>query len=123
MDRFHRYYALHGVLAARRLPVSRRELESKLECSRLLADTFAPLKRKIEKILAADHFGAGELPGRVRILRMGGRGPGGTARGGGGRTRQGGEPVSLTDSPFEPAPLVKRGGESVEERWKPRSTG
>lgn len=138
MDRFHRYYALHGVLAARRLPVSRRELESKLECSRatvkrlvedlrgygvpirydrrrngyfldrsqayelpgiwfnaselyallaaqhlletaepgLLADTLAPLKRKIGQILAADHLGAGELPKRVRILRMGGRGPG-----------------------------------------------
>jgi predicted DNA-binding transcriptional regulator YafY len=138
MDRFHRYYALHGVLAARRLPVSRRELESKLECSRatvkrlvedlrgygvpiqyerrrngyfldrsqayelpgiwfnaselyallaaqhllesaepgLLADTLAPLKRKIGRILAADHLGAGELPKRVRILRMGGRGSG-----------------------------------------------
>jgi proteasome accessory factor C len=138
MDRFHRYYALHGVLAARRLPVSRRELESKLECSRatvkrlvedlrgygvpiqyerrrngyfldrsqayelpgiwfnaselyallaaqhllesaepgLLADTLAPLKRKIGRILAADHLGAGELPKRVRIVRMGGRGSG-----------------------------------------------
>jgi len=138
MDRFHRYYALHGVLAARHLPVSRRELESKLECSRatvkrlvedlrgygvpigydrrrngyfldrsqayelpgiwfnaselyallaaqhllesaepgLLADTLAPLKRKIGQILAADHLGAGELPKRVRILRMGGRGAG-----------------------------------------------
>lgn len=138
MDRFHRYYALHAVLTARRLPVSRRELESKLECSRatvkrlvedlrgygipiqydrqrngyyldrnqayelpgiwftaselyallaaqqllesaepgLLADTLAPLKRKIEQILAGDQLGAGELPKRVRILRMGGRGPG-----------------------------------------------
>ena len=138
MDRFHRYYALHGVLAARRQPVSRRELESKLECSRatvkrlveglrgygvpirydrqrngylldrdqayelpgiwfnaselyallaaqqllasaepgLLAETLAPLKRKIGKILAADHLGAGELAKRVRILRMAGRGPG-----------------------------------------------
>jgi len=138
VDRFHRYYALHAVLAARRLPVSRRQLELKLECSRatvkrlvddlrgygipirydrerngyfldgsqayelpgiwfnaselyalltaqhllesaepgLLADTLAPLKRKIEQILAADHLGAGELSKRVRILRMGGRGPG-----------------------------------------------
>lgn len=138
MDRFHRYYALHTVLAARRLPVSRRNLELKLECSRatvkrlvddlrgygipirydrqrngyfldrsqtyelpgiwfnaselyallaaqqllenaepgLLGDMLAPLKRKIEQILAADHLGAGELSKRVRILRMGGRGPG-----------------------------------------------
>ena len=138
MDRFHRYYALHAALTARRLPVSRRQLELKLECSRatvkrlvedlrgygvpirydrrrngyfldrsqayelpgiwfnaselyallaaqqllesaepgLLADTLAPLKRKIGEILEADHLGAGELPRRVRILRMGGRGPG-----------------------------------------------
>jgi len=138
VDRFHRYYALHGVLTARRQPVSRRELELKLECSRatvkrlvedlrgyqipirydrarngyfldrsqayelpgiwfnaselyallaaqqllertepgLLAETLAPLKRKIEQILAADHLGAGELAKRVRILRMAGRGPG-----------------------------------------------
>jgi proteasome accessory factor C len=138
VDRFHRYYALHAVLTARRLPVSRRQLELKLECSRatvkrlledlrgygvpigydrrrngyfldrsqayelpgiwfnaselyallaaqqllenaepgLLADTLVPLKRKIGQILAAEHLGAGELPRRVRILRMGGRGPG-----------------------------------------------
>jgi predicted DNA-binding transcriptional regulator YafY len=138
MDLFHRYFTLHQVLSARRLPVSRRELETRLECSRatvkrlieglrgydipicydrqrngylldrslayelpgiwfnaselyallaaqqllekaepgLLAETLAPLKRKIEKILAADHLGAGELAKRVRILRMAGRGPG-----------------------------------------------
>jgi biotin operon repressor len=124
------------VLSARHLPLSRRELELKLECSRatvkrliedlrgygipirydrprngyvldrsqtyelpgiwfnaselyallaaqhllenaepgLLGDMLAPLKRKIEQILAADHLGAGELSKRVRILRMGGRG-------------------------------------------------
>ena len=42
MDLFHRYFKLHQVLSARRLPVSRRELEDKLECSR------ATVKRLIE---------------------------------------------------------------------------
>ena len=42
MDLFHRYYKLHQVLSARRLPVSRRELENKLECSR------ATVKRLVE---------------------------------------------------------------------------
>jgi len=44
VDRFHRYYALHRVLAGRRVPVSRRELESKLECSR------ATVKRLVEDL-------------------------------------------------------------------------
>lgn len=42
MDLFHRYFKLHQVLCAHRLPVSRRELEDKLECSR------ATVKRLIE---------------------------------------------------------------------------
>lgn len=42
----------------------------------LLAETLTPLKAKIEQILAAEHLGAGELPARVRILRMAGRNPG-----------------------------------------------
>ena len=44
MDRFHRYYALHAVLTARSLPVSRRQLELKLECSR------ATVKRLVEDL-------------------------------------------------------------------------
>ena len=59
---------LHALLAAQQL-LERAE-------PGLLADTLAPLKRKIERILAAEHLGAGELAKRVRILRMAGRGPG-----------------------------------------------
>jgi proteasome accessory factor C len=138
VDRFHRYYYLHRILSARRLPVSRTALERELECSRasvkriieelrnigapieyvrerngyrytpgvafelpgiwfsptelealfiaehlleraepgLLADTLGPLRQKLQKILALEHLGRGELARRVRILRMGGRGSG-----------------------------------------------
>ncbi len=37
MDRFHRYYRLDALLQARRLPVTRREIERALECSRATA--------------------------------------------------------------------------------------
>jgi len=59
---------LHALLAAQQL----------LENAEpgLLAETLAPLKRKIESILAAEHLRAGDLARRVRILRMAGRGPG-----------------------------------------------
>lgn len=42
----------------------------------LLAETLAPLKQKLQKILAQEHLGRGELARRVRILRMAGRGAG-----------------------------------------------
>lgn len=42
----------------------------------LLAETLAPLKQKLQKILAQEHLGHGELARRVRILRIGGRGTG-----------------------------------------------
>jgi predicted DNA-binding transcriptional regulator YafY len=42
----------------------------------LLKETLAPLKAKLDGLLKLDHLGAGELPKRVRILRMAGRGPG-----------------------------------------------
>ncbi len=42
----------------------------------LLADTLGPLRQKLQKILALEHLGRGELARRVRILRMGGRGAG-----------------------------------------------
>ena len=42
----------------------------------LLAETLAPLRRKLQGILALEHLGRGELARRVRILRMAGRGPG-----------------------------------------------
>ncbi len=138
MERFHRYYRLHQLLSARRLPVSRAVIERELECSRatvnriiddlrgygapieylrdqngyrytpgvafelpgiwfnaselyallaaqkllsqaepgLLDETLAPLKRKIDRILQAEHLGGGEITQRVRILRMAGRGAG-----------------------------------------------
>ncbi len=34
LERFHRYYRLHHLLSARRLPVSRAAIERELECSR-----------------------------------------------------------------------------------------
>jgi len=138
MERFHRYYRLHHLFSARRLPVSRAAIERELECSRatvnriiddlrgygapieylreqngwryapgvafelpgtwfnaselyallatqkllaeaepgLLDETLAPLKRKIDRILQAEHLGGGEIARRVRILRMAGRGAG-----------------------------------------------
>lgn len=42
----------------------------------LLAETLAPLKQKLQKILVQEHLGRGELVRRVRILRMAGRGTG-----------------------------------------------
>lgn len=42
----------------------------------LLKDTLAPLRRKIDRTLALEQLGSGELPRRVRILRMAARGPG-----------------------------------------------
>lgn len=136
MERFHRYYRLHQVLAGARRPVTRQALETSLECSRatvvrvldglraygapieyvrehngwryasgsafelpglwfnpselyallaaqklllevepgLLSETLAPLRHKIDRILAAEHLGAGELPRRVRILSIARRG-------------------------------------------------
>ncbi len=43
----------------------------------LLDDTLAPLRRRIEQLLQAEHLGAGELVRRVKMLRMAGRGVGG----------------------------------------------
>lgn len=34
MDRFDRIYALHRLLAGRRVPISEKDLETALECSR-----------------------------------------------------------------------------------------
>ena len=42
----------------------------------LLKESLAPLKTKLDSLLKLDHLGAGELPKRVRILRIAGRGPG-----------------------------------------------
>jgi len=42
----------------------------------LLVETLAPLRHKLQGILALEHLGRGELARRVRILRMAGRGPG-----------------------------------------------
>lgn len=50
MSRFDRILSLHRILAARRTPVSRRELEERLECSR------ATVKRLIEDL--RDHLNA-----------------------------------------------------------------
>lgn len=50
MDRFDRILALHKILSARRTPISRRELEERLECSR------ATVKRLIDDLRT--HLGA-----------------------------------------------------------------
>ncbi len=50
MDRFDRIFALHKILAGRRTPISREELQTKLECSR------ATVGRLIEEI--RDQLGA-----------------------------------------------------------------
>lgn len=42
----------------------------------LLTNSLAPLKNKLDKLLKLEHLGGGELPKRVRILRLAGRGPG-----------------------------------------------
>lgn len=42
----------------------------------LLKETLAPLRSKLDKLLKLEHLGGGELPKRVRIIRIGGRGPG-----------------------------------------------
>ncbi|MBI1731693.1 MAG: WYL domain-containing protein [Gammaproteobacteria bacterium] len=53
MDRFDRIFALHRILAGRRTPISRQELQEKLECSRatigrLIEDMRAFLSAPIE---------------------------------------------------------------------------
>ena len=58
MDRFDRIFALHKILAGRRTPVSREELQAKLECSR------ATVGRLIEEI--RDQLGAPIVYGRDR---------------------------------------------------------
>ncbi len=134
MDRFDRIYALHRLLNAASLPVSRRRIEEQLECSRatakriieamrlfldapieydkarngyyyapserkyelpglwfnadelfalltvqkllhdlqpgLLDEHLGPLRRRIERILQAEHLGYSEVGHRVRILGM-----------------------------------------------------
>ncbi len=42
----------------------------------LLRETLSPLKTKLDSLLKTEKFGAGELPKRVRIIRLAGRGPG-----------------------------------------------
>ena len=42
----------------------------------LLKASLAPLKTKLDKLLKLEHLGGGELPKRVRIIRLAGRGPG-----------------------------------------------
>ncbi len=42
----------------------------------LLKNSLAPLKNKLDKLLKLEHLGSGELPKRVRIIRVAGRGPG-----------------------------------------------
>ena len=42
----------------------------------LLQAALAPIKRKLESVMRLEHLGVGELPKRVRILRMAGRGSG-----------------------------------------------
>ena len=42
----------------------------------ILKDSLAPLKNKLDKLLKLEHLGGGELPKRVRIIRLAGRGPG-----------------------------------------------
>ena len=42
----------------------------------LLKNSLAPLKNKLDKLLKLEHLGGGELPKRVRIIRLAGRGPG-----------------------------------------------
>jgi proteasome accessory factor C len=42
----------------------------------LLSETLQPLRAKLDKLLLTEKLGRGELPKRVRILRLAGRGPG-----------------------------------------------
>jgi proteasome accessory factor C len=42
----------------------------------LLKEALAPLRSKLDKLLKLEHLGSGELPKRVRIIRIGGRRPG-----------------------------------------------
>jgi proteasome accessory factor C len=42
----------------------------------LLHETLSPLKAKLDSLLKTEKLGSGELPKRVRIIRLGGRGPG-----------------------------------------------
>ena len=140
MDRFDRIYRLHRIFRSSRLPVSRKRLEERLECSRatvnraildlrdllwaplrydrqrngyyydetegehpyelpglwfnaselhallatqkLLSDVtpglldgfIAPLRQRIERILANERLSGGEVERRIRILAMASRG-------------------------------------------------
>ena len=58
MERFDRIFRLHQILESRRLPVSRRDLEEQLECSR------ATVKRIIEDM--RDNLNAPIVYDRVR---------------------------------------------------------
>jgi len=62
----------HGELFAL---MTAHELLANTEPS-LLKDALEPLRKKIDVLMAAEHLGAGELPKRVRIIRVAGRGPG-----------------------------------------------
>jgi proteasome accessory factor C len=42
----------------------------------LLANTLKPLRQRLDKLLQTENLGRGELPKRVRIIRLAGRGPG-----------------------------------------------
>ncbi|HSH44061.1 MAG TPA: WYL domain-containing protein, partial [Arenicellales bacterium] len=75
MDRFDRVYELHRILASRRTPISRRELEERMECKRatvartieFLRDRLhAPIEYDRERngyIYRQDEDGPWELPG------------------------------------------------------------
>ena len=55
--------------------ITAHELLASAEPS-LLTNSLAPLKAKLDKLLTMEHLGHGELPKRVRIIRLAGRGPG-----------------------------------------------
>lgn len=75
MDRFHRIYKLHSILAGQRTPVSRKTLEERMECSRatvmrviecLRDELGAPVKYDSASngyYYAEDEDGPYELPG------------------------------------------------------------
>jgi proteasome accessory factor C len=42
----------------------------------LLSGTLQPLRTKLDKLLSTEKLGAGQLPKRVRIIKLAGRGPG-----------------------------------------------
>ena len=55
--------------------ITAHELLASAEPS-LLTNSLAPLKAKLDKLLTMEHLGHGELPKRVRIIRLAGRGSG-----------------------------------------------